>query len=126
MAHSGRLSSKQRAAIVALLSCGSVRDAAAVADIAERTLYRWLTLPAFRAELERAGDEAVSEAVRCLSDTARIAVLTLRGVLEDPRVSPAVRVRAAGVVLANVLGLRELVVLADRVSVLESAHGKNT
>lgn len=122
MAENVTLSRKQRAAIAALLSHGTVRAAAEHASVSERQLYRWLEMPAFRAELQRSVDGAVEAAVWLLSDTSRIAVMTLRKVLEDRRSSPAVKVRAAGLVLSNVLALKELTELQRRVAALEGVH----
>lgn len=122
MAENVTLSRKQRAAVAALLSCGTVRAAAEQAGVSERQLYRWLEMPAFRAEVQRSVDGAVEISLRLLSDTSRIAVMTLRKVLEDRRSSPSVKVRAAGVVLSHLLALKELTELQRRVAALEGVH----
>ncbi len=65
-ADSGTLTPKQHRAIAALLSTGSVREAAQQAGVGERTLYSWLSDDAFRAALESAQSDLVATHVAAL------------------------------------------------------------
>lgn len=65
-ADSGTLTPKQHRAIAALLSTGSVREAAQQAGVGERTLYSWLSDDAFRAALESAQADLVATHVAAL------------------------------------------------------------
>jgi hypothetical protein len=58
--------------------------------------------------------------VAALTSLVPVAVATLRTVLTDAAISPAVRVRAAETVLSRVLLLRELVDHEDRLAALEA------
>jgi hypothetical protein len=71
------LSVKQRRAVLAVIESSSMEAAAKKSGCDRSTLYRWLELPAFRAELRRVQDAAFSEALMRLAATARKAVEVL-------------------------------------------------
>ncbi len=124
MADNGRISTKQRRAIAALLSTPTIGAAAATAEIGERTLATWLSDPVFRAELTAAEDAAVDEAVRQLVASSGAAVETMMGLLNDPK--PAIRLRAADALLNHLLKLRELRNLESRLAALEGRYNETT
>lgn len=103
---------------------GSVTAAAAACGVPERTLYRWLNEPAFHAELTAAEGAAIDEATRKLIGAAVTAVETLHAIVADPEASNNVRARAAGLLLDNLLKLRELRNVEQRLEALERGlHG---
>lgn len=123
MAENGTLTPAQRRAIAALLTERDVRSAAAAAKIAERTLWRWLDAPIFREALKAAEGDAVNAASRQLAGLAGTALDAVRTILENQETSASLRLRAAQIVLDNLLKLRELATLEERVSELErNAH----
>ena len=122
MADNGSLSANQKRAIVALLNCPMIGEAAKAAGLGERTLGRYLADPDFRAELRSRQDQTLAAATAALSGLAGEAVGTLAGVMGDGEASPAVRVRAAAVILAERRKVAELDDLAERVAVLEIAQ----
>lgn len=110
-------------AIEALLVSESVPEAARLAGVPQRTLYRWLDEPAFAAALRRAEGRIIDEAARRLTRVAGKAIATLEAILDDPSVPVATRVRAALGVLDQAIRLRELRDVAKRIEQLEEiAH----
>jgi len=120
---SANVTSKQRRAIEALVTTGQVTDAADAAQVARRTVYRWLRQDAFRGALDEAEAEAVAEVSRSLLALGRDAVDTIGETMRDPEVSPTVRVRAADIVFGRMVRLRELTELENRVQALEDKIG---
>jgi hypothetical protein len=125
------LSAKQQKAIAALMTCRTARAAAKQAQIGERELYRWLQDAAFQAELKRAGQEAIDAAIRRLATLTGTAIDTLQWQMNAKNTTPSVKVRAADIVLARLLNLKELSDLEARITHLEkitgakNEHGEN-
>jgi hypothetical protein len=96
MAHFGaKLVRKKEAAILALMTQGTIEKAAEAARIGVRTLYRWLRMPEFREALHQAKHEAFSQATtRLQQNSVGMATVLLRLAL-DPDTPPSVRVHAA-------------------------------
>lgn len=115
------LTTKQKQAIAALLSSRNVKEAAHAAHVSERSLYRWLTLPAFRAAVLEAEGNAIDWATRRLIGLQDGAIDTLESVLNDFQAGAGVRLRAAQAVLDYLLRLRELRNIEERLAVLEKA-----
>jgi len=93
------LTSKQQAAILALMQQPTVSAAAQAAGCGERTLYRWLQEYAFQQAYREARREAVTQALTQLQQLAGEAVRTLAEVLRDPESSSASKVSAAKLIL---------------------------
>lgn len=123
MAGNGRLTTKQRRAVVALLGARDVATAAQVAKVGERSLRRWLKDDvAFRTELALAEQDVVTAATRKLSDLAWQAAAVLGRIMDDSSVPAGVRVRAADAILARLLQLKELMQLEQRLHALEASQ----
>lgn len=120
MADSETLSSKQRAAIVAILSTPTLAEAAAHVGVTRRTIYRWLKQAEFREALEQAQGEVVHVATvrltALLSQALEIIGKELGG--DDGKA----RFRAAAVVLARFATLASYVDLVRRVEALEQMN----
>ena len=123
MTENGTLSANQKKAITALLSEPTVRDAAKAAGLGERTMYRYLSNPTFKAELRQRQDEILAATTAALVGLAGDAVATLRGVLQDKDASASVKVRAALGWLAHTQKTVELDDLAARIAALEERIG---
>jgi len=126
MADSGEnplaLTPKQARAIPALMCARNVADAAKAANVAERTLYRWLGDPVFRLRLNEAEGEAIDTATRRLLQLQDPAIDALDTILQDPEAAPTVRLRAATAVLDYLIRLRELRNVEARLLALEAAQ----
>jgi hypothetical protein len=117
----GRVSeTKKRQAVAALLTAPTVAEAARVAGVAERTIYRWLAGDAaFVADLRAAEETAIDHAARRLVGLQDDAIGLLGDVVADATAAPGVRVRAASLIVDLALRLRELRSLEERVAALE-------
>ena len=116
---SATLTPRQYKAVRALLTEKTVGDAAAVAGIGESTIYRWLSETQFRSALAQAEGEAVAAAGRRLAALAEGALDELARAMVDPMTPAPTRVRAAEVVLNNLLRYREIVQFEIRLTDLE-------
>lgn len=113
------LAPAQRKAIEALLTCGNVASAALAADVGRTTIYRWMKDDLFVAELRSAEQEAVAGLARALAGLGEGATDALRAAMkEDQKIT--VRLRASEIVIGNLLKLRELVELEERIRALEA------
>jgi len=110
---------KQATTIPILLTSANIKEAAAVAGISERTLYRWLHDPAFQAELQLAQDRIVNSAIRRMSTGISAAVDCLLQIINDPDVKASSRVNASRILLGEFRHLREFADLSQRVTALE-------
>lgn len=122
MADSGtqsELTPRQRRAVLALLSEKDVRAAALAAKVPERSLWRWLALPAFRAALTQAEGDLIDKATRRLLNLQDPAISVITVVLADKTISPGIRLRAAQSVLDYMIRLRELRNTEERLEELE-------
>jgi hypothetical protein len=112
---------KQERAITALLSKGTVEQAAIASGIGTRTLYRWLKVPEFKDELRRARRDVFSQAMDRLQQGSLAAANTLLKTMVGPDTPEAVRIRAADTVLNHARKSIETEDIAARVSALERA-----
>lgn len=120
------LTPKQRRAISALMTSPTLAAAAVELGMSVRQLYRWLDDPVFVAELKSAESAAIDQAVRRLVELSGAAVDTLDSAMHDDDASQGVKVRAADVALSQLLRLRELYDLEQRITALEAAQKAGT
>lgn len=113
------LTEKQRRAIIALLETKSVAEASKRCSVGARTIERWKTEPAFRAEYIEASRRCLDDAVGRLRAAGSEAVDTLREALSDE--STQLRVRAAQIILDGAIKV-EIDDLARRLEALEAAQ----
>ncbi|HLN00864.1 MAG TPA: helix-turn-helix domain-containing protein [Bryobacteraceae bacterium] len=116
-----KLGRKKEGAIVALLSQRNVEEAARVAGIGPRTLYRWLKEPEFDAAYRAAKRAAFGQAVARLQQGASAAATTLLKTMIEPTTPASVRVRAAECVMNHAMKAIELEDIEARVAELERA-----
>lgn len=88
------LTSRQQRAVQALLTARSMQDAAQEAGISSKTLYRWLMLPAFKAALRTAENEATTHITNRLRAGLEKSLDTLEYLIDQGR-SEAARRQAA-------------------------------
>jgi transposase len=96
-----KLNTKQQAAIVALMECKSIEDAAKCCGIGTRTLYRWLKQTSFLSEYEKTRDLVFGQAIARLQKVAGLAAEKLEEILKSKTASNSVKVRAAHTVLEH-------------------------
>jgi hypothetical protein len=122
---SAKLGSKKEGAILALLSQRSIEDAARVAGVGPRTLYRWMKEPAFDAAYRDGKRAAFSQSIARLHQMASAAVTTLGKAMVDPSTPPATRVRAADSILDHTAKAIELEDMEARLAALERAASES-
>jgi hypothetical protein len=116
-----KLGSRKEAAILALLTTRSIEEAARVANIPARTLYRWLKDPDFDAAYRKAKRTAVGQSTARLHHLTSAAVSTLGKIMLDPAMPPGTRVRAADSILDHSAEAMETEEIVARISALEQA-----
>ena len=114
------LTPKQEQAIVALLNEPTVSRAPATLGMNERTLYRWLEMPAFGRAYRRARREAFAQAIALTQRYAPAAVHALAKIMGDEKATYASRVSAATALLRFSRESIELDDLAARIEALEA------
>jgi len=114
----GGLTARQQKALDALLRGCTQEAAAREAGVSRRTLGRWLTQNvAFQRALRDAEQEALKRIHRRLAALAECACDALARALQGE--AGAAQVRAADIVLARLMPLRELVEIEERLKALE-------
>jgi hypothetical protein len=117
--HGAKRPRREDAAIVALLACPTIDDAATQAGIGESTLRGWLRDPDFQRKYRDARRQVVEQAITGLQQATTEAVAALRRNLSCG--VPAAEISAAKAVIDFSLKAVELVDLAERVDALELA-----
>lgn len=118
---SHKLTPKQARGVEALLTLPTVEQAADAAGVNPRTLQRWAQDPGFRAALSSAEGAAIDRAARRLVTLADLAIDALEDVLKHPAQKGATNKRlAAGTILEQIIKLRELRNVEQRLSDLEA------
>jgi hypothetical protein len=97
--HGTKFGRKKEAAIEALLSQRSIDEAARVAGVAAKTLYRWLEVPEFREEYLKARRQVFFQATARLQQASGAAASIMLTLMLDANVPASSRLRAADSVL---------------------------
>ena len=123
MARPAKYHKKSDEPLVLALACGAgVEAAARQCGLHERTVYRRLEDPAFRARVQEARAEMLKRSAGLLTAAAGESVRTLLS-LQKESAPPAVRLGAARAVLELGLKVREVVDLETRLAALEQQAG---
>ena len=116
--HGSKFSRKKEEAIAALVSCRTVEEAARAIGIGPNTLSRWLTMPDFKGEYQKARAAAVSQVFARMQQASQPAATTILRLMTDPKEPGTVRLRAAISVL-DIARLNAWEALESRVDELE-------
>ena len=116
-----KLSRKQEAALLALLTSRSIEEAARSAHVDARTVYRWMKEPDFDAAFRDAKRAAFAQAIARLHQMSSAAAATLGKIMVDPNAPASTRVRAADSILNHTAKAIEIEDIEARVSDLERA-----
>jgi hypothetical protein len=115
-----KLTAKQVKALTAYFDLGEVEAACKEAGVNKSTFYRWSSEDeAFQAAMKEAESQALTMIGGQLVALASRAGEVLKSVLDSQTATTAQRLRAAEIVLNNLLRIRELVTLEERVAALE-------
>lgn len=107
-------------AAVALMTFGTLQEAADNLGVTVRTLQRWLKDDELVTMLHELADDVLSHSARRLATLTASAVEVLHQVADDVNNPAGVRARASDLILANALKYAEGVSLARRVANLEA------
>jgi hypothetical protein len=114
------ITAKQQLALDAFIGGANVGDAAQIAGVGRKTVTVWLHhSPLFTAAMKQAESEALEGLSRKLVTLGLMAGAALEYTLMDESVPMILKLRAADIVLARLLQMRELVQLEARVDALE-------
>jgi hypothetical protein len=127
MVRSGSLTVKQDLALDTLMKQPSIEDAAILAKVGTRTLYRWLSHnEAFRAAYLASRRQAMSQTITQLQQVTVSAVRCLSSIMVDDTQPSSSRVSAARTVLEMALRGLELEDLEAQIATLEGRAAQNT
>lgn len=85
--------------IAALISTGTIREAAQAAGIGERTLYARMKSGEFQALYKAAKADTIRAAVNALNGRIQAAIDTIAEIMEAQDINPATRLQAAQTIL---------------------------
>ena len=117
------LTERQRRALAALLAAPTAKEAAKIANVGERTLKRWRTLPAFQRAYREAQSELLESAVCQSRQHLTGALSALADITADANAPPAARVSAARASVELTLKLGEQNDIMARLDELERTIG---
>lgn len=115
------LSVKQEQFIAALIAGHTIIVAASVAGVSERTAHNWLKQPAFNQAYKAAKASVYDEALEGLRDYTKGAIDTIKSIMDSVEVDPAVRLRAAHIVLTQGIQVHKIEQLAAEIDELKEA-----
>jgi DNA-binding MurR/RpiR family transcriptional regulator len=112
---------KHDAALSALLSSPTVREAAQKAKIGEATLWRYLREPGFREQYRDARRSLIEALQARLQARADGAAQALSDIAEDDTKPASARVAAARAIIESAIKLHEQTELEERLKAIEAA-----
>ncbi len=116
----GKLTAKQEAALLSLITNGTIEAAYGAAGVSKATMWRFMQLPEFQARYRAARRQLVETAIAQLQSDCTIAARALREVTEDKEAPASSRVAAAKAILDQSISAIELMDLQERVERLET------
>lgn len=111
---------KQSRAIATLMAGGSVVQAAEAAKVSRGTVYTWLDQKQFTEAMNDAKADVMDQLAISLAALGEKAIRTLEAAMDDTRAGVSVKVRAADIVIARILDLKDLVDFECRLADLEA------
>ena len=118
------LNPRQRKAIIALMSCRTVKEASKEARVRLPTLYLWLKEENFRDELERMRSEIVSDTVATLKVHSLRAVTVLADLMNNSD-SDAIRRGASTDILTHCQSFIQVRELEKRLQAIEQLFAES-
>ena len=112
----------QERALLSILAGKSFEATAAEVGVDSSTLRRWRGQAAFKEAMENERRRLVASTTDTLRLAGVEAVTQLRAILADPSCPAAVKVQAAGCVLAHLYRAVEISDVVDRIAALEEAQ----
>ena len=114
-----KITTRQKKAIAALISCKNNQEAAKAVGVGYRTITRWLTDDLFLAELRKAEAAIISGAVRSMIDDLPRNSEVMREIREKQRTPEYVKLRAAQLIDQSLRKWREIQDIEERLTAIE-------
>ena len=114
---------QRQAALDALITGATVKQAAEAAGVSSKTVYRWLDEPGFAAEIAEARRVITNNIMAAVKSKAVQATAVLGEIMENQNASPYARVLAAKTVLDATFKVIEQAEIIARIEALEAATG---
>lgn len=111
--------------LAALITAGSIRRAAQIADISESTIRNRMADPEFKAKYDKLRGDLLQEAAQGLTARLESATATMSEIMEDGQNPASVRVSAADAVLRHALRYVEAADILRRLDALEAIQEEN-
>lgn len=111
---------KDEKIIAALLSTPTIREAATVAGVGERTIYSRLDDPEFNAKYAEARLGLLKCHTATLQGHLGKAIEVMSGIMNDAGTSPQTRLNAAEAIIRNCMKLTEQMDIISRLNILEA------
>ncbi len=112
---------RQARALVLMAQGLPLAEVCRQAMVSRETMYRWLRQPHFKAAMDDATTAALDDLTRRLTALGAQAADTLANTMADAQAPTSTKIQAARAVLENLLRLRELVGIENRLAELEKA-----
>jgi hypothetical protein len=122
--HGSKFGRKKAAAIVALVNEPTIDAAARVIGVSGKTLRRWLQIPEFQEEYQKALREVHRQCMARIQQNSPAAVTVMLRMMADPAVPPAIRLKAAYGIYDRSADGSELQEIRERILALELAYKK--
>ncbi len=114
------LTASQVKAVETLIATGNISKAAKAARVSRQTIYTWKQEDEnFKTALREESLAITEESGHRLINMAQKALDVLEKTLDDPNTPAYGRIRAADLILSNVLQLRETYLLEEKITELE-------
>lgn len=114
---------KDEVLIAALITCPTIKEAAAQTKVGETTLHKRLNDPEFQKKYRDACVELVKDHAATMQIAMGEAIGTLREIVKDKEAAGGVRASAAEAILRNAMKLTEQANILERLDHLEQRIG---
>ena len=112
--------------IAAMLSSGTIREAAELIGLSERTIYDRMKEDEFRALYKSAKADLLRAAVAEINDHIADAIRTIAEIMNDKEINPAVRLQAAQTLLNSATKFTQRLSEAEKATELQIENNKVT
>ncbi len=120
-----KMKAKDERIMAALLSCGTVAEAARMAGVSKPVVYNRLADNEFKAEYDRLRTVALNEACNKLQTALTEAVDTIKEIMKDTSAAQQIRLNAAALILQNSLKYTEQIEILKRLEKVEEITNNN-
>lgn len=111
--------------ISALLATNTRREASALLEIKEHTLYARMSKPAFKKKYQAVKDDLIKSVADRLRAEMLEAVDIISQVMKDPGTPPQIKINASDTIIRHALKINEQREIIERIEALEAIYQNN-